>query len=88
MYELAQELPVTKDTPPAFIVQTLDDGLVNSAISYFLALKELKVPASVHIFQSGGHGYALRKLDKPVDEWKNLLETWLEAYTYPNTTAK
>lgn len=88
MYEIAQELPVTKDTPPAFIVQTLDDGLVNSAISYFLALKELKVPASVHIFQSGGHGYALRKLDKPVDEWKNLLGTWLEAYNYPNKTAK
>ena len=82
MYRLAGELPVTKDTPPAFIVQTLDDGLVNSAISYFLALKELKVPASVHIFQSGGHGYALRKLDKPVDEWKDLLATWLKAYNY------
>lgn len=88
MYKLAPELPVTKDTPPAFIVQTLDDGLVNSAISYFLALKELKVPASVHIFQSGGHGYALRKLDKPVDEWKSLLGAWLEDNNYSNQTAK
>ena len=82
MYKITGDLPVTKDTPPAFIVQTLDDGLVNSAISYFLALKERKIPASVHIFQSGGHGYALRKLDKPVDEWEDLLESWLEANNF------
>ena len=82
MYRITGDLPVTKDTPPAFIVQTLDDGLVNSAISYFLALKERKIPASVHIFQSGGHGYALRKLDKPIDEWEDLLESWLEANNF------
>lgn len=81
-YLLADELSITEKTPPAFIVQTQDDGLVNSAISYFLALKQKKVPASLHIFPSGGHGYAIRKLDKPIDEWKDLLETWLEANKY------
>ncbi|GAC1638942.1 MAG: alpha/beta hydrolase [Candidatus Acidiferrum sp.] len=72
------EIVVTEKTPPAFIVQTENDPVhVESAIVYFEALKKAKVPAELHIYAEGGHGYGLRKTGKPVTGWPKLVETWL-----------
>lgn len=57
----------TAATPPQFIVQAEDDGVhVENATNYFLALKSAKVPAELHIFAEGGHGYGLRRTVLPV----------------------
>jgi acetyl esterase/lipase len=69
---------VTENTPPSFIVQAEDDPVhVENATVYFLALKNAKIPAELHIYAQGGHGYGLRRTALPVTAWPGLLETWL-----------
>lgn len=73
------EIHVTSQTPPSFIVQAEDDPVhVENSTVYFLALKNAKVPAEMHIYASGGHGYGLRHTDLPVTTWPRLVETWLQ----------
>ena len=70
-------LPITQ-TPPTFIVQTEDDPVhVENAVVYFLALKNSKVAAELHVYAQGGHGYGLRRTALPVTAWPQALETWL-----------
>lgn len=72
------EIHPTDKTPPSFIVQAEDDGVhVENATVYFLALKNAKVPAELHIYAEGGHGYGLRRTKLPVTAWPQLVETWL-----------
>jgi acetyl esterase/lipase len=68
----------TEKTPPTFIVQAEDDPVhVENAVVYFLALKNAKVPAELHIYAEGGHGYGLRRTALPVTTWPQSVETWL-----------
>jgi acetyl esterase/lipase len=72
------EILVTEQSPPSFIVQAEDDTVhVENATVYFLALKHANVPAELHIYAQGGHGYGLRRTDLPVTGWPQLVETWL-----------
>lgn len=76
--KIAPELKVTKETPSTFIVQTQDDGVkVENAYVYGLALKAAKVPAELHIYAAGGHGYGLRPTDQPVTKWPALATEWM-----------
>jgi acetyl esterase/lipase len=77
---LAPEFPVTAQTPPTFIVQTEDDPVhVENSLVYYRALKDAKVPAELHLFSTGGHGYGMRPTDKAVTTWPKLAEVWLKA---------
>ena len=68
----------TEQTPPSFIVQAEDDPVhVENSTVYFLALKNAKVPAEMHLYAQGGHGYGLRRTELPVTAWPQLVETWL-----------
>jgi acetyl esterase/lipase len=72
------EIHVTEKTPPSFIVQAEDDPVhVENSTVYFLALKNAKVPAELHIYAQGGHGYGLRRTELPVTAWPQSVETWL-----------
>ena len=72
------DIRVTDNTPPSFIVQAEDDPVhVENAIVYFLALKNAKVPAELHIYAQGGHGYGLRPTAQPVTTWPRSVEAWL-----------
>jgi acetyl esterase/lipase len=74
------EILVTADTPPSFIVQTEDDPVhVENATNYFLQLKNAQVPAELHIYAEGGHGYGLRRTALQVTKWPSLVETWLHS---------
>jgi len=76
--KLAPEIKVTANTPPSFLVQTEDDGVrVETSLFYYLALKNAKVPAEMHLFAAGGHGYGLRPTAAPVTGWPALAEHWL-----------
>jgi acetyl esterase/lipase len=73
------EIHVTEKTPLAFIVQAEDDhSYIDSSVAYFAALKNAKVPAELHIYAEGGHGYGLRRTDKPVTHWPDLVQSWLQ----------
>jgi len=78
LYALAENLNITKNTPPAIIIQTQDDYYANAAIAYYLALKKNRDPANLFMFDKGGHGYGLRNKTNFVREWKDIFEDWLE----------
>jgi acetyl esterase/lipase len=84
------DIPVTAQTPPTFILQAEDDPVhVEHSIVYFMALKNAKVPAEMHIYAEGGHGYGLRPTDLPVTEWPRLVEEWMRTiHVLPGTNAK
>jgi acetyl esterase/lipase len=75
---LSPEIKVTAQTPPMFIVQANDDR-VNSENSVFLylALKRANVPAELHIYSSGGHGFGLKPSDKPASTWPQRCAEWM-----------
>ena len=77
----SNELHVTPDTPPAFLVLADDDTAVppRNSVEFYLALKKDGVPAEMHIFQQGGHGFGMTKKDLPADQWPNLFYDWLKA---------
>jgi acetyl esterase/lipase len=67
----------TANTPPTFIVQAEDDTVhVENAVVYFMALKNANVPAELHIYSQGGHGYGLRRTALPVTTWPQSVEVW------------
>jgi acetyl esterase/lipase len=76
--EVGPELTVTSNTPPTFLVQTEDDPVhVENSLFYYLALKNAKVPAEMHLFAKGGHGYGLRQSGQAVTSWPTLAEQWM-----------
>ena len=78
-WDLKDDIPVSKDTPPAFIVQTQDDRrLVPSSLAYYGGLSQAGVAAELHLFPTGGHGYGLRPSVYPVSQWPKLCETWMK----------
>lgn len=78
--KLAPELHVTTNTPPTFLVQTEDDGIrVENSLFYYLALKQAKVPAELHLYAAGRHGYGLRPSECTVTTWPKRAEDWLRS---------
>ena len=75
---LAQGIDPSASTPPTFLLQAEDDPVhEENVLVYFQALKQLKVPAELHVYAEGGHGYGLRPSELPVSHWPALVETWL-----------
>lgn len=79
--QYSNELNVSAETPPTFLVLADDDTAVppRNSISFYSKLKEFDVPAELHIFQKGGHGFGIRKNGIPADNWPNLFIDWLKA---------
>ena len=78
-FAFTPDIPVTADTPPTFLLQAEDDPVhVENATAYFLALKAAKVPAELHVYAKGGHGYGLRRTALPVTSWPDLVDTWMK----------
>ncbi len=76
--ELAPEATPTPQTPPTFIAQTEDDRtFIEGTMLYYRSLERTGVPAEMHIFSSGGHGYGLRPSREPVTGWPVLVEAWM-----------
>lgn len=77
-FSIAPELKVDQNTPPTILIQTQDDrNYINSSLFYYYALKEAKVPAALHVYPSGGHGYGLRNTGHTVNEWPFRVLSWL-----------
>ncbi len=71
---------VTEQTPPTFFVHADNDNVVDPShsIELYLALKKFKIPAEMHIFQDGGHGFGMNKIDMPAEQWPELFHQWLK----------
>lgn len=77
----SNELHVTPQTPPTFLVLADDDKTVppRNSVEFYLQLKKNNVPAEMHIFREGGHGFGITKKNLPVDQWPDLFFDWLKA---------
>jgi acetyl esterase/lipase len=71
---------VTKETPPMFLAHAGDDGVKpQNSVLLYLALKRAGVPAELHVYASGGHGFGLRPSAQPCSTWPKRCEEWLRA---------
>ena len=77
--ELGDLIRVTKNSPPTFMAVTGDDRMrgAQSAL-LFAKLREHGVPAELHAYASGGHGYGIKQSQKPIAGWNKQLEAWLK----------
>lgn len=75
----SNEKQVTKDTPQAFIMHSSDDKAVpvENSINYYMALTRNGVPASLHTYPIGGHGWGYNDSFKYKRQWTGELEKWL-----------
>lgn len=76
----SNEMRVTKNTPPTFLVYALDDKAVPpvNSESFYQALLDHNVSAEINKYEIGGHGFGMRKQGIPADNWTELLKNWLE----------
>ncbi|WP_240627869.1 alpha/beta hydrolase [Terrimonas sp.] len=76
----SNEKQVTDKTPPTFLVHASDDNGVspNNSIVFYQALIKNKVPAELHIYERGGHGFGMyNKTTK--EEWMDRAKNWMES---------
>jgi len=76
---LNPNLPVSRETPPTFLLQAENDFTdgVNQSLVYYTALKDADVPVEMHLYAQGGHAFGLRPSELPISGWPKLVETWL-----------
>lgn len=70
--------------PPLFIAAAQDDPqlpAVNS-LEIFRRWTEAGLPAELHVYEKGGHGFGFRRHHLPVDRWPASLEAWLASHGY------
>jgi acetyl esterase/lipase len=80
---LPQTAKLNEDCPPFFMVITHDDQ--NRSIQMaemYIALKKANISAELHIYESGGHGYGLRKTELPVTSWPARMEDWMRQLNF------
>lgn len=76
------EKAVTPETPPVFLLSTSDDFVdCRNSLDFVAACKANKVPATLHLFEAGGHGYGLHGKGE-LEKWPMLLEGWLKSKGY------
>lgn len=77
---LKPEFAVTKDSPPMFFAHSTDDPVSSEgSAALYLALTKNKVPAELHLYASGGHGYGMRKIPHPAASWPDRAGDWLKS---------
>ncbi|GAB4048022.1 alpha/beta hydrolase [Spirosoma litoris] len=82
----SNELQVTAQTPPTFLVHSEDDKAVpvENSISFYLACLKNSVPAEMHLYPTGGHGYGMRTAKfGSLNTWPDACKAWLTALTTP-----
>ncbi|HKZ68215.1 MAG TPA: alpha/beta hydrolase [Chitinophagaceae bacterium] len=81
--EYSNELLVNGQTPPAFLVHASDDKAVKqeNSIQYYNALQKNKIPAALHLFPEGGHGFGMNN-KTTTDNWIDRLKNWLKTNQY------
>ena len=75
----SNELQVTKETPPTFLMHASDDDVVKveNSVSFYQSLIKNGVPAELHIYQKGGHGFGLNNRTTQ-DDWMERCKNWMK----------
>ncbi len=76
--ELTPEIRVRKECPQTFFAHAGNDPVpADDSVRMYLALKRAGVPAELHVYTSGGHGFGLRPSKEPCSTWPKRCEDWL-----------
>lgn len=77
---LSTEKRVTANTPPVLLIHSDDDKTVPlfNSVAFYEAAKKNKVPASLYVFDHGGHGYGMAVTDSVLNRWPALCIQWLQ----------
>jgi acetyl esterase/lipase len=81
----SNELQITQQTPPTFLVHAEDDKTVpvQNSLYFYESLLHHGVPAEMHLYPKGGHGFGLHNKTTP-DEWSERLHNWLKGNGWAN----
>ncbi|MFT3783796.1 MAG: alpha/beta hydrolase [Nibricoccus sp.] len=82
---------IRSDTPPVFLAHAADDGTVpvEHSVNFYVALKAHGIPAELHIYERGGHGFALEAKAGPAARWGDAFLLWLMTHGIePTDTAQ
>lgn len=73
------DMQVDADTPPVFLAQAMDDDIAvpDHVLLMFTALRRARIPAEMHLFERGGHGFNLGPAGAEVAAWPGLFLAWL-----------
>ena len=76
---LSPTIRIPADAPPMFLVHATDDSIsdVENSLTMYLAMKRAKVPVELHVYETGGHGFGVRKVDHPCVSWTHRCADWL-----------
>jgi len=76
---LNPQIRVKHETPPTFILQAQNDSVdtVRNSLAYYEALRDVGVPAELHLYAEGGHAFGLRRTNLGITAWPGLVEDWL-----------
>ena len=77
----SNELQVTDRTPPTFLVHAEDDKtvMVVNSLYFYEALIKHHVPAELHVYPKGGHGFGMHNPTTGADQWPDRLAEWMKA---------
>jgi hypothetical protein len=81
-FELKPELQVTQDAPPICLIHAHDDvgeTCASGSALLYLAYKKLNIPAELHIYAKGGHGFGTNSNGVPIDDWFSRVIEWMHA---------
>jgi len=78
--EYSNEMQVTGQTPPAFLVHAADDKTVKvqNSIRYYESLLKSNVLSELHVYPKGGHGFGMNN-KTTADKWMERLKNWLQS---------
>ncbi len=78
--EFSNNLQVNSNTPPTFLVHSADDkGVpIENSLLFYEALLKNNVSAEMHLYSNGGHGYGLGRGKGSLEDWPQLLLTWIQ----------
>jgi acetyl esterase/lipase len=78
--KMSNETQVTEQTPPTFLLSTWEDTAVpaENSLAFYEALRKAKVPAEIHVFLKGPHGFGLGRDRGPVSAWPELCRQWMQ----------
>ncbi|HQU86045.1 MAG TPA: alpha/beta hydrolase [Pyrinomonadaceae bacterium] len=80
----SNELQVTKETPPAFLVHTMTDTAVpvENSLQYIAALRKNGVPFEFHLYEQGPHGFGLAPTNPYLNSWAERCADWLRMHNF------
>ena len=80
--QLISALTINEETPPTFLVHTHDDRSTSlGTVLFYVGLKQHRIPAALHVYSNGGHGYGTRPIPgSRISDWSAQSTGWLESF--------